>query len=105
VLNKGGAIVEDMILVTDWEEADEDDFYLSNEWLDEIGSKAHQRQLKKMAKDGDLFIGYEVPAVSYAIYSQMDARQVFIGEDGDVLLNCENAIIGDNHKDRWEISY
>ena len=97
--------MQDMILVTDWEEVDKDDFYLSAEWLDEIGSKTRQRELKKMASNNELLVGYEVYAVSYAIYSQMDACQVFIDEDGAVMLRCENAIIGTAHKDRWEISY
>ncbi len=39
--------MQDMILVTDWEEVDKDDFYLSAEWLDEIGSKTRQRELKR----------------------------------------------------------
>jgi len=95
----------DLIIVTDWEEVDKDDFYLSDKWLDEIGSKARQRELKKMAKNGELFIAYEVYAVNYATYSRMDAHQLFINEDSDVMLQCETAIISNSHKDRWETSY
>lgn len=95
----------DMIIVTDWDKVEPDDFYLSNDWLDEIGSKSRQRELKKMAKDGELFEAFEVPAVSYALYSQMDAHQVYINHDGDVLLSCESEVIGNNHQRRWEASY
>ena len=95
-------MAEDMIVVTDWDEVDEDDFYLSNEWLDEIGSKSRQKALKKMARDGGLFEAFEVSALSYVIYKQMDSRQVFINENSEVELICEGCVIGDTHKDRWE---
>jgi len=97
--------MNDLILVTDWDKVDKDDFYLSDEWLDEIGSKKRQRELRRMAKNNELFEAFEVPAMSYAIYRQMDAHQVLINEEGDVLLSCESAIIDNDHKARWEVNY
>jgi hypothetical protein len=92
----------DFMIVTDWEEVDPDDFYLSDEWLDEIGGKERQQELINMANNKELFIAYEVPAVSYAQYTQMDAIQVFIDKSGDVVLTCESAVIGNDHEEVWE---
>ena len=95
----------DYIMVSNWDKVDKDDFYLSDDWLEEIGSKKRQRELKHMAKEGNLFEAYVVPAIHYAIYSQMDAHQVFINEDGDEVLSCESTIIGHDHRERWKYNY
>lgn len=93
----------DMIIVTDWDKVDKDDFYLSNEWLDEIGTKCRQKELKKMARNEELFLAYEVAAVAYAIYSRMDASQIFIDGDGDIVLDCESVMIGNSYRKVWEV--
>ena len=97
--------MEDMILVTNYDEVDKDDFYLSDDWLSEIGSKKEQRRLKKLAKEGNLYDAWVVPAVTYAIYCQMDAHRVLIDEDGDEVLSCESDIIDDEHQEKWEYHY
>ena len=97
--------MEDMILVTNWDKVDKGDFYLTDEWLSLIGSKSRQRELKRMAREGTLYEAYVVPALSYAIYGQMDAHQVFIDDNGDEQLSCESAVIGNDHHERWEYSY
>ena len=95
----------DMLLVTDWEVADEDDFYLEDEWLIKAmgytTKEAHE--LREMAKNKQLFIGYEVPAKSYALYSMMDATQVFIDRNRDVRVRGESCVIANNHEDKWEV--
>lgn len=96
---------EDMILVTNYDEVDKDDFYLSDDWLSRIGSKAEQRRLKRMAKEGNLYDAWVVSALSYAIYGQMDAHHIFIDEGGDEVLSCESDIIGDEHREKWEYHY
>lgn len=63
------------------------------------------KQAKAMQADGQLFIGYVVPAVNYVIYKQMDARQIFIDENGDEIMSCESEVIGNNHKEHFEYSY
>ncbi len=87
----------DYVMVTDWEEVDPNDFYLSKEWEE---SKGQRKKLKKMAEEHKLFIGYVVSAQNYVIYSQMDAHQIFIDEDGTELLSCESVVIGNDHEHR-----
>jgi hypothetical protein len=90
----------DMIIVTDWEQVEKNDFYLSADWLKNT-DKETMKEARKLQKAGKLYIAYEVPAKSYCIYQQMDAQQIFINSDGDRVLDCEGAIIGNNHKERW----
>jgi hypothetical protein len=95
--------MNNLILVTDWEKVENDDFYLNdkkwskNEGVDDLVEKAVELQ-----KEGKLYVAYIVNAVNYAIYTQMDADQVFIDNDGYVVLNCESAVIENNHKHREE---
>ena len=91
------------IMVTDWEKADKDDFYLSEEWAENAGGR--MAEARELAKNGHLFIAYIVPAVHYAIYTQMDATQIFINEHGEEIMSCEGEIIGNNHKHREAYSY
>ena len=83
----------DMVIVTDFEKVELDDFYLSNEW----GDEKQRIKLKEMVREGSLFVGYEVEAINYLIFSQMDACQVFISGDGEILLRCEVVAIGNEH--------
>lgn len=92
------------IMVTDWEEVNKDDFYLIKEWY-EKGGKENVISAKKLQKEGKLYVAYIVPAVHYAIYTQMDAQQVFIDDEGKFALDCESATISNNHSKRWEYSY
>lgn len=91
----------DTIIVTDWEKVEKDDFYLSKEWLEDAGEE-QMKEARRLQKEGKLYIAYEVGAVHYAIYTQMDASQVFIDSDGDIIMTCEGAVIGNDHKERWE---
>ncbi|GAI15739.1 unnamed protein product [marine sediment metagenome] len=93
-----------MIMVTDWEKVDKDDFYLTEEW-EENGGKENVENARRLQQEGNLFEAYIVPAVSYAIYQQMDAGHIFIDEDGNEILSCESAIINNSHKHREEYSY
>lgn len=97
----------DMILVTDWEEVEPDEFYLEDQWLvDNFGyTKKEAHELREMAKNKELFIGYVVPAKSYAIYMQMDAQQVFIDKNREIRVHCESDVIGNEHEDKWEVLY
>lgn len=95
----------DMLLVTNWEEVDPDDFYLTDDWLIKCQglTKNEARKLRKLAREKGLSIGYEVPATSFAIYVQMDAHQVLINDDGDVLVNCESEVIDTDFREKWKI--
>jgi len=96
----------EMIIVSDWEKVEADDFYLTDEWDRGVGDN-HDSIVKarELQANEDLFIAYIIPAVHYAIYTQMDASQVFIDEDGHVVLDCESAVIGNKHDWRQEYSY
>lgn len=99
--------MSDMVLVTDWDKVDKDDFYLSDEWLTDNHhvSKSEAIKLRQMAEEGKLFEAYVVGASDYAIYGQMDAHQVLIDEDGDEVLSCESAVIGCDHQEVCEYKY
>lgn len=92
--------IMDEIIVTDMEKVEPDDFYLSEDWQKRTG--ADLTELRKLAKDGKLFVAYRVPAKSYALYWQMDALQVFINEDKDEVMSCEGVVIGNKHAEKWE---
>lgn len=92
----------EQIIVSDWEKVDKDDFYLTDEWSDKSGEYEAVQKARELKGNGDLFIAYIVPAVNYAIYTQMDAQQVFIDEDGHVVLTCESAVINNSHDWRQE---
>ena len=91
----------DYIIVTDWEKVSDDDFYLSNEWShSENKYTANIKKARKLQKNNELFYAYIVNASIYAIYRQMDASQVLVNDDCDVVINCESAIINNNHEHR-----
>ena len=89
-----------LILVTDWEKVETDDFYLTDEWMKEDIDNI--KQARQLQEEGKLYEGYIVDAKNYAIYWQMDADKVFINEDMDVVLHCESTVIGNDHKKRIE---
>jgi hypothetical protein len=91
----------DTIIVTDWELVERDDFYLSKEWAKNT-SKEEMKEARRLQKEGKLYIAYEVGAVHYAIFTQMDASQVFIDNDCNIVMSCESAVISNDHKERWE---
>lgn len=95
--------MKELIMVTDWEKVEANDFYLSEEW--EENSIEQMLLAKRLQKEGKLYVGYIVSAVDYAIYKQMDASQIFIDEDGERVLECESAIIGNNHEHREVFNY
>lgn len=93
------------VMVTNWEKVDADDFYLTDEGWAENLHPDNLKQAKAMQVDGQLYIGYIVPAVHYAIYKQMDARQIFINKDGEQQLSCEGVVIGNEHSHAEEYDY
>lgn len=93
-----------MILVTNWEAVDKDDYYLSKDWI-ENGGKENIKEARKLQKNDELYEAYIVNAVDYAIYYQMDARKVFINSDMDVILNCESAIISNGMEKAIKYEY
>ena len=99
--------MEDYVLVTSHDKVDVDDFYLTDEkWLkNNPPSDLSPDELRQMAKDGELFEAYIVPALQYCIYRTMDAQQVFINLDDEVVMLCEGAIINNDQKDCWEYNY
>ena len=91
----------DVIYVSDKEAVPIDDFYLSDDWLPNV-SKDSMRYCRELAESGKLYVAYEVDAVSYVIYRQMDALQVFIDDNDNIVMFCEGAIIENDHVCRWE---
>lgn len=94
----------DLILVTDWEKVDKEDFYLTDDWSKNEDVERIE-EARKLQTEGKLYEAYIVKALDYAIYYQMDADKVFINEDMDVVLNCESAVIGNDHEKRIEYSF
>ena len=92
-----------MILVSNWEKVDKDDFYLSDNWKGE--EKEKKEEAKALQEKDNLYLAYIVIAKSYALYSQMDAEQVFINSDGDVILHFpgESVVIDNKHDYKIEI--
>ncbi len=96
--------MQDYIAVTDWEKVDKDDFYLSKYWEKKAG-KGNIKQARKLQKEGNLFYAYIVPAVHYAIYTRMDAQGILIDSDGNEIVSCESAVIGNKHQEKWEVKF
>ena len=96
--------MDNLIIVTDWEKVDEDDFYLTKEW-EENGGKDEVKQAKRLQKEGNLYVAFVVDAKKYATYRQMDADQVFITNDSDIILTCESSIINNGMKHAEEYDY
>jgi hypothetical protein len=84
-----------LIIVTDWEKVKKDDWYLSKEW-EETGEDC--KRARELQKEGRLFIGYMVDAKNYAIYGEMDSQEVFIDDDGYIVIYCESVVINNRHK-------
>ncbi len=97
----------DYVLVTNHDKVDVEDFYLVDEaWLkDNCAGDATAESLRQAAKDGELFEAYIVSALRYCIYRQLDAHQVFINIDDEVVMHCKGAIIDSDKKDCWEYKY
>lgn len=94
---------KDLILCTSWERVAGDEFYLSYEW--EREESENIKKGRELQKEGNLYYGYIVPAVDYAIYLQMDAHQVLIDNDFNIIVNCESAVIDNKQDKAIEFSY
>ncbi len=95
-----------MILVSNWEQVEKDDFYLSDEWgKDEYGRLDNTREARDLQRENDLFFGYIVKAIDYAIYAQMDSSEVLINSSGEVIVNCETQVIDNDHEYKVEYNY
>ena len=63
----------DYVIVTDWEKVDAADFYLTDKsWVKDIEPDTLAKA-KELQSNGNLRIGYIVPAVSYAFFTVMCA--------------------------------
>jgi len=87
-------------MVTDYEKVSPDDFYLTDEWLDDSNSvwDMSSQQIRDMAKSGELFEAFIVSALAYCTYQQMDSQMVYIDADNNVIVHCESEIIGNRHE-------
>jgi len=95
---------EKYVLVTDWDLVDEGSFFLTDEWFED-GGKESVLEARKLQKNDKLYVGYIVQALSYCIYRQMDAEEVLINRDGDVIVHGESQVISNNHDHREEYNY
>lgn len=93
-------MVDEFILVTNWEVVDKDDFYLTKEWLKNNQDKTNEeiKELLREVNNKSVYYGYIVKAVDYAIYYQMDSQQVLINSNCEVLVECESSIIDNKHE-------
>lgn len=94
--------MDNLILITNWECVEKDDFYLTDDW-DEY--KELSKEDKKQLKNRKLYYGYIADATNYAIYYQLDAQQVIIDEDADIIIYCEGVVISNDHKHREKLDY
>ncbi len=95
--------MNDLIMVTDWELVDKDDFYLTDEeWAKNEGEE-NVKKAKELQANGNLYEGFVVSAMNYAIYRTMDAHQIFIDKDCNEILSCESQIIDSpmNHAEEY----
>ena len=95
--------MDDLILVSSWEQVELDSFYLTKEWDNE--DEDTKKEARQLAKEGKLYYGYIVRAKDYAIYCQMDADEVFIDGDGNVIISAESQVIDNEHTHKEEYNY
>lgn len=94
--------MEDLIIVSNWDEVDANDFYLSKEW-EKTEGKESVKKARELQKESNLFEAFILPAKAYALYKLSDADKVLINRDGDTILHCEGAVIEcENHVYREE---
>jgi len=97
---------EDLILVSNYEEVENDDFYLEEEWLkEECKTKEEIKEIKEMQKEGKLYYGYIVSALTFALHNQMDAQQVIMDKDANVLIDCESQVIDNDFEFKEQYNY
>ena len=92
--------MNDLIVVTNWEEVEKDDFYLTKDWEKEVG-KENIKRAKALQKEGGLYIAYIVNAKDYCIYGQMDSDQIFIDDKQNEILRCETQVIRTDFEDKF----
>ena len=99
--------MEKYIIVTNWERVSEDEFYLSDEWLGKSLDleQGEAQKIREQAKNNELSYAYIVPALSYALYWQMDAQQVFVDPDFNVVVTGESSVIDTNWSYKQEYDY
>jgi hypothetical protein len=98
--------MDDLIVVTNHEPVDKEEFYLSNEWgKNAYGRLDEVKQARKLQKEGKLYHAYVVRAKDYALYWQMDADEIFIDDNDDEVLRAESSVIGNEHSHKWEYEY
>ncbi len=89
-----------MIHVTNWEKVSVDDFYLTDsDWTKGI---ENIKDLIALAENGELFVAYEIEGDDYAVFHTMDAHQILIDSDCNVLMRCETSVIETEHEERWK---
>jgi hypothetical protein len=94
-----------LILVTDWDKVESDNFYLTDDWSDKTGDYDNIQTARGLLNEGKLYVGYIVDAKNYAIYYQLDANEVLIDQDANVIVHCESSVISNDHKHREEFNY
>lgn len=95
--------MENYILATDWELVEKDDFYLSDDWKEE--DKDTKEKAKKLAGFERLYRAYICNPVSYCVSNQIDANEVYINNDFDIIIRCETTIINTNMQKCIEYNY
>ena len=93
--------MENLIVVTNWEKVEKDDFYLTDEWIEEAGEK-NIKLARKLQENNELYYAYIVDVKNYALYSQIDSHQILIDLGKNEIISCETEVIDTDHIDKWE---
>jgi len=94
------------ILVSNFDKVEKENFYLTNEWGKKIYGRLDEiKEARKLQEKGNLYYAYIVPALSFAIYWQMDAQEVFINSEMEVVLEGESSVIDTNFNNKIEYQY
>ena len=94
---------EEYVFVTDWQVVDESAL-ADEKWPDYTDDTSKilaetLKHAKKLQAKGELFIAFQVVAVHYIIYTQIEAERVFINRAGTLIMSCpEKELIGNTHK-------
>jgi hypothetical protein len=97
LMKEGGKEMSNLMVCTNWEKVEKDDFYLTSDWDGEGKEKAI-----KLQKEDNLYYAYYADAKELCKYKILDMNQIFINEDEEIIMNCEYAPENNDFTDKWD---